>query len=121
MTGQPPLDLAIDRLPPSAVVADLVYVPLMTPLLAAARAVACAPPTASACCCTRRWGASALVRRAPAGDGGIACRHRGRPRPPDKSELKPGAQIIIMAATKQPDGSFQAPAINVGRGVTPPM
>jgi hypothetical protein len=39
----------------------------------------------------------------------------------DKSELKPGAQIIIMNATKQPDGTLQTPAINVGRGVTPPM
>jgi shikimate dehydrogenase len=38
MAGQPPLDLGIDRLPPSAVVADIVYVPLVTPLLAAARA-----------------------------------------------------------------------------------
>jgi shikimate dehydrogenase len=37
MHGQPALDLDLDRLPPHAVVADLVYVPLMTPLLAAAR------------------------------------------------------------------------------------
>jgi shikimate dehydrogenase len=36
--GQPPLDLDIAALPPAAVVADLVYVPLETPLLAAARA-----------------------------------------------------------------------------------
>ena len=41
--------------------------------------------------------------------------------PGNKDEIKPGAQIIIMAATKQADGSFVAPAINVGRGVTPPM
>jgi hypothetical protein len=41
--------------------------------------------------------------------------------PGDKSELKPGAQIIIMNATKQPDGTLQTPAVNVGRGVTPPM
>ena len=39
----------------------------------------------------------------------------------DKSELKPGAQIIIMGAQKQPDGTLTAPAINVGRGVAPPM
>jgi len=39
----------------------------------------------------------------------------------DKSELKPGAQIIIFNAAKQPDGSLQAPAVNVGRGLTPPM
>lgn len=38
MPGQPPLDLALDRLPQAAVVTDLIYVPLETPLLAAARA-----------------------------------------------------------------------------------
>ena len=38
MAGQPPLDLALDDLPPEAVVNDIVYVPLETPLLAAARA-----------------------------------------------------------------------------------
>jgi shikimate dehydrogenase len=38
MKGQPPLDLDIARLTPGAVVADLVYVPLVTPLLAAAKA-----------------------------------------------------------------------------------
>jgi shikimate dehydrogenase len=37
MRGQPPLDLDIGPLPADAVVADLVYVPLATPLLAAAR------------------------------------------------------------------------------------
>jgi shikimate dehydrogenase len=36
MRGQPPLDLDIARLPADAVVADLVYVPLLTPLLSAA-------------------------------------------------------------------------------------
>ena len=41
--------------------------------------------------------------------------------PGDKSELKPGAAIIIFSANKQPDGSLQAPAVNVGRGLTPPM
>jgi hypothetical protein len=41
--------------------------------------------------------------------------------PADKSELKPGAQIIIFGAQKQPDGTLQAQAVNVGRGVTPPM
>jgi hypothetical protein len=39
----------------------------------------------------------------------------------ERSELKPGAQVIIFGATKQPDGTLQTPAINVGRGVTPPM
>jgi shikimate dehydrogenase len=38
MTGEPPLDLDLARLPPFAVVVDIVYVPLETPLLAAARA-----------------------------------------------------------------------------------
>ena len=38
MTGQPPLDIDLEPLPPHAVVADLVYAPLETPLLAAARA-----------------------------------------------------------------------------------
>jgi shikimate dehydrogenase len=38
MKGQPPLALDIGLLPAGAVVADLVYVPLLTPLLAAAHA-----------------------------------------------------------------------------------
>jgi shikimate dehydrogenase len=38
MHGQPALEIDVDRLPPDAVVADLVYVPLQTPLLSAARA-----------------------------------------------------------------------------------
>jgi shikimate dehydrogenase len=38
MEGQPPLDLELAKLPPDAVVYDIVYVPLETPLLAAARA-----------------------------------------------------------------------------------
>ena len=38
MKGQPPLEIDVGRLPSHAVVADLVYVPLDTPLLAAARA-----------------------------------------------------------------------------------
>ncbi|MSO82255.1 MAG: shikimate dehydrogenase [Acidobacteria bacterium] len=37
MTGQPPLELALDTLPPRALVCDIVYVPVETPLLAAAR------------------------------------------------------------------------------------
>jgi shikimate dehydrogenase len=37
MHGQPALDIDIARLPSQAIVADLVYVPLETPLLAAAR------------------------------------------------------------------------------------
>ncbi|MDB5368662.1 MAG: shikimate dehydrogenase [Roseomonas sp.] len=38
MVGQPPLAIDLSPLPPHAVVADAVYVPLETPLLAAARA-----------------------------------------------------------------------------------
>jgi len=38
MHGQPALEVEVGRLPPRAVVADLVYVPLETPLLAAAKA-----------------------------------------------------------------------------------
>jgi outer membrane lipoprotein SlyB len=42
--------------------------------------------------------------------------------PGDAGDLKPGAQFIIIAATKNPDGSLAAPGINVGRdGVAPPM
>jgi shikimate dehydrogenase len=37
MIGQPPLDLRLDRLPKRAVVYDIVYNPIETPLLAAAR------------------------------------------------------------------------------------
>ena len=37
MVGQPPLDLDLAQLPASALVADIVYIPLETPLLAAAR------------------------------------------------------------------------------------
>ncbi|MDP1027822.1 shikimate dehydrogenase [Sphingomonas sp. KR1UV-12] len=38
MTGQPPLDLDLSAVPDDAVVYDIVYAPLETPLLAAARA-----------------------------------------------------------------------------------
>jgi shikimate dehydrogenase len=37
MSGQPPLDIDLAHLPQDAVVADIVYTPLVTPLLAAAR------------------------------------------------------------------------------------
>jgi shikimate dehydrogenase len=37
MAGQPPLNVELPLLPPEAVVADLVFVPLETPLLAAAK------------------------------------------------------------------------------------
>jgi shikimate dehydrogenase len=38
MTGQPPLEIRLDSLPRGATVYDIVYVPLETGLLAAARA-----------------------------------------------------------------------------------
>lgn len=37
MSGQPPLEIALDRLPVSALVSDIIYIPKETPLLAAAR------------------------------------------------------------------------------------
>ncbi len=37
MLGQPPLDIVLQALPSTAIVCDIVYVPLETPLLAAAR------------------------------------------------------------------------------------
>jgi hypothetical protein len=39
----------------------------------------------------------------------------------DKSELKPGANVGIAAATKNPDGTFSAARINVGRNGVVPM
>jgi hypothetical protein len=40
----------------------------------------------------------------------------------DKSELKPGAKILIFGATKKDDGTLEAARVNVGRdGITPPM
>ena len=42
--------------------------------------------------------------------------------PGDKRDLKPGVKIFIAAATKQPDGTLQAPRVNFGKdGLTPPM
>jgi hypothetical protein len=40
----------------------------------------------------------------------------------DKSELKPGAKIIIFGAAKKEDGTLEAARVNVGRdGIMPPM
>ncbi|HEY3029899.1 MAG TPA: hypothetical protein VGJ68_06925 [Bradyrhizobium sp.] len=40
----------------------------------------------------------------------------------DRSELRPGARIIIFSATRKEDGSLEAARVNVGRdGITPPM
>ncbi|WP_441228785.1 hypothetical protein AB7813_26415 [Tardiphaga sp. 20_F10_N6_6] len=42
--------------------------------------------------------------------------------PGNKDELKPGAKIIIMGATKKDDGTFETARVNVGLdGLTPPM
>src|SRR6185436_567165 len=38
MTGKPPLEIALDKLPTNAVVDDIIYIPLETDLLARARA-----------------------------------------------------------------------------------
>ena len=37
MVGQPPLDIRLDKLPKTALAADIIYIPLETPFLAAAR------------------------------------------------------------------------------------
>ncbi|MGB7542033.1 MAG: shikimate dehydrogenase, partial [Burkholderiales bacterium] len=37
MVGQPDLDIELDKLPRSALAADIIYIPLETPFLAAAR------------------------------------------------------------------------------------
>ena len=40
----------------------------------------------------------------------------------DKSEVKPGAKLIIFGANKKDDGTLEANRVNVGRdGITPPM
>jgi hypothetical protein len=40
----------------------------------------------------------------------------------DKSEIKPGAKLIIFGAVKKDDGTLEANRVNVGRdGITPPM
>ena len=54
MTGKPPLDIALDRLPRKALVGDLIYTPPETPLLARRACAATSPSTGSACCSTRR-------------------------------------------------------------------
>ena len=42
--------------------------------------------------------------------------------PGNMTDLKSGAQMIVFAGQKMPDGSITAPAINVGRdGAAPPM
>jgi hypothetical protein len=43
-------------------------------------------------------------------------------QPGDRQDLKPGAKIFVVAAIKQPDGTFEVNRINYGKdGLTPPM
>jgi hypothetical protein len=43
-------------------------------------------------------------------------------QPGDRQDLKPGTKIFIVAAVKQPDGSYETARINYGKdGITPPM
>ena len=58
MGGEPALDLHLERLPTSALVTDIVYTPLHTPLLTAARRAAIPSWTVLACCSIRRGPAS---------------------------------------------------------------
>ena len=77
MKGQPPLDIDLGRLAADALVTDIVYVPLETALLAAARrARPRAPSTGSACCSTRRCPASSAGSACARGDAGAARRGR---------------------------------------------
>ena len=40
----------------------------------------------------------------------------------EKSDLKPGAKIFVVAGTKLPNGDIETAGINVGKnGITPPM
>ena len=40
----------------------------------------------------------------------------------EKSEIKPGAKVIIFGANKKDDGTLEAAAVSAGRdGITPPM
>ena len=75
---------------------------------------------------------TAAVQRRPGADPQVQGRREEDRRPArrthrrlrcraTRSELKPGAKIFISAAIKQPDGTLQAPRVNVGRGVAPPM
>ena len=64
MTGKEALDIDLAALPKDAVVADIVYSPLETALLAAARARGNRWSMDLACCCIRRFRVSSA---------GLAC------------------------------------------------
>ena len=53
MIGQAALDLSLDKLPKSALVNDIIYIPRETPLIEAARERGNRTVTGLACCCTR--------------------------------------------------------------------
>jgi len=53
MVGQPALDISLDKLPKTALAADIIYIPLETPFLAAARKRGNRTVNAWACCCIR--------------------------------------------------------------------
>ena len=74
MAGQPPLEIDLRPLPRDAVVADLVYAPLETPLLAAARGRGLATADGLGMLLHQAVGVPALVRGAARGDAGTAGR-----------------------------------------------
>ena len=79
MTGQPPLAIDLDPLPRHAVVADLVYAPLETPLLAAARGRGLATADGLGMLLYQAVrGFQTVVRGAPGGDAAIAGAGRDR-------------------------------------------
>ena len=95
MIGQPALEIDLAPLDARAIVADIVYIPLETPLLAAAQSARLAR--------RRRAGHAAasggarlrtLVRRAPDGHAGIAGADRGR-----HSSIRRGEEVIVVGLT----------------------
>ena len=79
MHGQPPLELDVGLLPSHAVVADLVYVPLETPLLAAARAGGLKTADGLGMLLHQAVrGFELWFGQAPRGDNGASCARRGR-------------------------------------------
>ena len=83
MTGKPPLSVNLARLPASAVVADVVYAPLETALLACgARARAAHRRRSRDAAASGGARFRAVVRRAAGGHAGFARSGRGRPAAP---------------------------------------
>ena len=103
MIGQQPLDLRLDKLPKHAIVYDIVYNPIETPLLddgagagqpRRARARHAAQPSAA--------GMEGLVRHRAAGDAGAAQDNRGdavataTPPAPPRARCRPSAVISVF-------------------------